>query len=49
MRSENVRYLLPEEFRNNLVAVVDANYNFIYIDVGTNGRANDACVFENQH
>jgi hypothetical protein len=28
-----------------LFAVVDSNYNFLYIDVGTNGRANDASVF----
>jgi hypothetical protein len=28
-----------------LSAVVDSNYNFLYIDVGTNGRANDATVF----
>lgn len=24
-----------------LLAIVDANYNFIYIDVGTNGRVSD--------
>jgi hypothetical protein len=28
-----------------LFAVVDSNYNFLYIDVGTSGRANDASVF----
>ena len=28
-----------------MFAVVDANYNLIYIDVGTNGRTNDALVF----
>jgi|TergutMp193P3_1026864.scaffolds.fasta_scaffold26680_3 hypothetical protein len=28
-----------------LLAIVDANYKFIYIDVGTNGRVNDALVF----
>lgn len=28
-----------------LLAVVDANYCFTYIDVGTNGRVNDARVF----
>jgi len=28
-----------------LFAIVDSNYNFLYIDVGTNGRANDALVF----
>jgi len=28
-----------------LPEIVDANYKFIYIDVGTNGRVNDALVF----
>lgn len=28
-----------------LLAVVDANYCFTYIDIGTNGRVNDARVF----
>lgn len=28
-----------------LLAVVDANYNFLYVNVGSNGRANDAAVF----
>lgn len=28
-----------------ILAVVDADYNFVYIDVGTNGRANDSGVF----
>ena len=28
-----------------LFAVVDANLNFLYVDVGTNGRVNDAQVF----
>ncbi|KAJ8949524.1 hypothetical protein NQ314_008221 [Rhamnusium bicolor] len=30
-----------------LFASVDANYCFRYIDVGTNGRTNDAAVFSN--
>lgn len=30
-----------------LLAVVDANYKFIMVDVGTNGRANDAGTFRN--
>lgn len=30
-----------------LLAVVDADYNFLYIDVGKNGRVNDAAVFSN--
>ena len=28
-----------------LFALVDAKYSFFYADVGTNGRAKDACVF----
>lgn len=28
-----------------LLALVDADYRFLYIDVGTNGRANDSSVF----
>lgn len=32
-------------FSTILFAVVDARYNFLYIDVGTNSRANDATVF----
>lgn len=34
-----------KSFSTILFAVVDARYNFLYIDVGTNGRANDAHVF----
>jgi len=30
-----------------LLAVVDANYCFIYIDVGANGRRNNASIFNN--
>lgn len=29
-----------------LFAIVDADYNYIYIGVGTNGRTNDALVFQ---
>jgi hypothetical protein len=29
-----------------LLALVDADYNFIYVNVGTNGRANDAGIFK---
>lgn len=38
-------YNYKKTFSTILFAIVDANYNFIYIDVGTNGRANDALVF----
>lgn len=34
-----------KDFSIILFAIVDSNYNFLYIDVGTNGRANDASVF----
>ncbi|VEN54754.1 unnamed protein product, partial [Callosobruchus maculatus] len=34
-----------KNFSIHLFAVVDANYNLIYIDIGTNGRVNDASVF----
>ena len=34
-----------ETFSIILLAVVDAKYNLLYIDVGTNGRVNDAHVF----
>jgi len=34
-----------KDFSTILFAIVDSNYNFLYIDVGTNGRANDALVF----
>lgn len=32
-----------------LLAAVDANYCFTYIDVGTNGRVNDARVFSKSY
>ena len=30
-----------------MLAIVDAWYRFIYVDVGTNGRASDATVWKN--
>lgn len=44
-RSGSEYFDYKKNFSIHLFAVVDANYNFIYIDVGTNGRANDASVF----
>ncbi|XP_017466952.1 PREDICTED: uncharacterized protein LOC108359550 [Rhagoletis zephyria] len=32
-----------------LFAIVDAHYHFLYIDVGTNGRMNDASIFKKSH
>jgi hypothetical protein len=29
-----------------LLALVDADYNFLYVNVGTNGRSNDAGIFK---
>lgn len=33
-------------FSTILLALVDGNYNFVYVNVGTNGRAGDANVFQ---
>lgn len=38
-------YNYKQSFSIILFALVDANYCFTYIDVGTNGRVNDAAVF----
>jgi hypothetical protein len=38
-------YNYKNDYSVILLAIVDANYKFIYIDVGTNGRVNDALVF----
>ena len=32
-------------YKKDYSVIVDANYKFIYIHVGTNGRVNDAVVF----
>ncbi|XP_039296701.1 uncharacterized protein LOC111062618 isoform X2 [Nilaparvata lugens] len=42
--SENFKY--EGTFSIVMLALVDANYKFIYIDVGKNGRTNDASIFE---
>ena len=39
-------YNYEHSFSTILFAVVDANYNFLYIDVGTNGRIHNAAVFD---
>jgi len=31
-----------------VLATVDVNYKFIYVDIGTNGRVNDALFFSKQ-
>ena len=38
-------YNYKKDYSVILLATVDANYKFIYIDVATNGRVNDALVF----
>ena len=36
-----------DTFRVVLLVLVDANYKFIYIDVGCNGRISDGSVYRN--
>jgi len=38
-------YNYKKDYSVILLAIVDANYKFIYINAGTNGRVNDALVF----
>lgn len=38
-------YNYKHTFSMVLFTIVDADYNFLYVDVGTNGRVNDASVF----
>jgi len=38
-------YNYKKDYSVILLSIVDANYKFIYIDVGTNARVNDALVF----
>jgi len=38
-------YNYKKDYSLILLAIVDANYKFINIDGGTNGRVNDALVF----
>ena len=45
--SGSTYYNYKHRFSTVLYVVVDANYNFLYIEVGTNGRVNDAAVFAN--
>ena len=35
------------QFSSVLLALVDANYKFIYLDVGCNGKISDGGVFRN--
>ena len=44
-KSGSYYFNYKKDFSIILFAIVDSNYNFLYIGVGTNGRANDALVF----
>jgi len=44
-KSDSEFYNYKKDYSVILLAIVDANYKFIYTDVGTNGRVNDALVF----
>lgn len=46
-KSGSLYYNYKNFFSIVLFAVADANYNFIYIDVGSFGREGDSTVFEN--
>lgn len=48
-RKEDGSYYFNYKGFNSIVllALVDANYNFLYVDIGCNGRANDAAVYNN--
>ncbi|XP_053395798.1 uncharacterized protein LOC123528006 [Mercenaria mercenaria] len=44
-RSGSTYYNYKHFFSIILLAIVDADYNFVYVDVGCNGRSNDSGVF----
>ena len=47
INSGSVYYDYKQQFSLVLLALVDARYRFLYIDVGANGRQSDAGVFAN--
>jgi hypothetical protein len=47
INSGSFYYDYKQNFSVILMALVDANYNFLYVDVGANGRQSDGAVFAN--
>ena len=46
-QSGSYYYNYKRTFSVVLLAVVDADYKFLFVDIGTNGKASDGGVFKN--